>query len=208
MLLTTIFLWVVAAFLVRSFVNNYHRWKHGHPLLFVFALLLPMLWLAGMIGQTKFGESCWGLHWLQQIVYYDAYTDGVFGAHHMMFLVSAVAFALVSGSLWIWIIIQIARLEFMKNFAAGQIPVALIAIGIIAIFSPVGANLKAARIDLQPTQTALARAMGDATKRGIEATSDMANQAKEAAGKPQDSVIIPESVKVRFASATDEGKQD
>ncbi|GEM_PF-4016981 len=208
MLLTTIFLWVVAGFLMRLFVNNYHRWRRGHPLLFIFGLLLPMLWLAGMIGQTKFGETCWGINWLQKIVYYDAFADGVFGGYHIMFLAGSVFSALVLGSLWIWIIIQIARLEFMKNFAVGQIPVALIAIGIIAIFSPVGANLKAAGIDLQPTQISLAGAISDVTKRSIETTSNLAKQAKEVAGKTQDSVIIPKSIKAKFSSVADEDKQD
>jgi len=167
-----------------------------------------MLWLAGMIGQTKFGETCWGINWLQKIVYYDAFADGVFGGYHIMFLAGSVFSALVLGSLWIWIIIQIARLEFMKNFAVGQIPVALIAIGIIAIFSPVGANLKAAGIDLQPTQISLAGAISDVTKRSIETTSNLAKQAKEVAGKTQDSVIIPKSIKAKFSSVADEDKQD
>jgi len=206
MLLTTIFLWVVAALLIKVWVNNYHSWKHGHPLLFVFVLLVPMLWLAGIIGQTKLGEGCWGIHRLQQIVYYDSFIDGVLGAYHVMFLISAVAIALVLGSLWIWLIIQIARLNFMKNFAAGQIPVALMAAGIILIFAPVGANMKAAGINLEPTQIALARAAGDAGKRGIEAVSDLADQAKTASSKTKDQVQIPESIKARFEAEKDKGK--
>jgi hypothetical protein len=200
MLLPIIFLWIVCALIIKTWANNYHRWKHGHPLLFVFVLLLPMLWVGAMIGQTKLGESCWGIAWLQKIVYFEAFADGVGGAYHVMFIISAGALMLVAGGLWIAILMQVSKLEFARSFAGGQIPLLIMALGVIFLAAPLGANFKAAGINLRPTEITLAKAAADVGKRGVEAVGDLSQQMQKSIGRPQSEVVIPDEIRMRFAS--------